>query len=44
MRNIVIEKGDYLPIEEREVEIVEKKGFAIQIQFAIWFANQFHKL
>jgi S-adenosylmethionine synthetase len=26
MRNIVIEKGDYLPIEEREVEIVERKG------------------
>jgi S-adenosylmethionine synthetase len=26
MRNIAIEKGDYLPIEEREVEIVERKG------------------
>jgi S-adenosylmethionine synthetase len=26
MRNIVIEKSDYLPIEEREVEIVERKG------------------
>jgi S-adenosylmethionine synthetase len=26
MRNIVIEKVDYLPIEEREVEIVERKG------------------
>jgi S-adenosylmethionine synthetase len=26
MRNIVIEKGDYLPVEEREVEIVERKG------------------
>jgi S-adenosylmethionine synthetase len=26
MRNIVIEKGDYLPIEEREIEIVERKG------------------
>jgi len=26
MRNIVIEKGDYLPVEEREIEIVERKG------------------
>jgi S-adenosylmethionine synthetase len=26
MRNIVIEKGDYLPVDEREVEIVERKG------------------
>jgi len=26
MRNIVVEKVDYLPIEEREVEIVERKG------------------
>jgi S-adenosylmethionine synthetase len=26
MRNIVIEKVDYLPIEEREIEIVERKG------------------
>jgi len=26
MRNIVIEKSDSLPIEEREVEIVERKG------------------
>jgi len=26
MRNIVIEKGDFLPIEEREIEIVERKG------------------
>jgi len=26
MRNIVVEKGDFLPIEEREIEIVERKG------------------
>jgi S-adenosylmethionine synthetase len=26
MRNIVIEKGDYLPVEERKIEIVERKG------------------
>jgi len=26
MRNIIIEKSDFLPIEEREVEIVERKG------------------
>jgi S-adenosylmethionine synthetase len=26
MRNIVIEKSDYLPVDEREVEIVERKG------------------
>ncbi len=27
MRNIVIEKSDSIPIEDREVEIVERKGF-----------------
>jgi S-adenosylmethionine synthetase len=26
MRNIVIEKGNYLPVEDREIEIVERKG------------------
>ena len=26
MRNIVIEKSDYLPVDEREFEIVERKG------------------
>lgn len=26
MRNIVIEKSNFLPTEEREIEIVERKG------------------
>lgn len=26
MRNIIVEKGDSVPIEEREIEIVERKG------------------
>jgi len=26
MRNIIIEKAEYLPIEEKEIEIVERKG------------------
>jgi len=26
MRNIVIEKSNFLPMEEREIEIVERKG------------------